>query len=152
MATATDSTTAEKGAKKGGNSKLLIIIGAILLLVIGGGGTYFFLGGESAPVEPEPPGPGVMVPMEAMTLSLADRHYLKVGISVELVDTDGIDEASFEPSKASELIIDTFSNLEVTTLQSDDMRKKLAKDLLKGIQEAYPDTVYDIYLTQFVVQ
>lgn len=141
---------AATGNAKGGRKKMLIIMVAIVLAIVAGGaGTYFVFLAE--PAEPAPPGPGDMVPMAPQTLSLAEGHYVKVGVSIELIEGQAT-AGGFDTSKAAELIIDTFSNHEMETLRDNEMRKTLSADLLKGVQKAYPDQVYDLYLTEFVLQ
>lgn len=141
---------ADAAPRKRGKLKLLAIALAIVLAVAAGGaGTYFLFLAE--PAEPEPPGPGEMVPMAPQTLSLVGGHYVKVGVSLELVDGAAI-AAEFDTSKAAELVIDTFSNREIESLRSNETRKRLSTELLEGVRTAYPDQIYSLYLTEFVLQ
>lgn len=137
-------------AKKGMSKLLLIIIGAVVMAAVGGVGYFMFIK-EPGPVPP--PEPGVMVQMDPMTLTLADQHFLKIQIAIQLVDGVEIPEGGgFETVKASQLLIDTFSNLPMEQLTTDKVRKDLTADLLTGLKKAYPEEVYDVFLTQFVIQ
>lgn len=130
-------------------SMLTIVLAGIVLLGAGAAGTYFLFLKEPGP--PPPPEPGAMVQMEPMTISLANKHFLKVQIAIELVQGEA-DPATFETIKASQLVIDTFSNLEREELTSNAARKDLTAQLLTGLQDTYPKEVYAVYLTQFVIQ
>lgn len=135
-------------AKKGMNKLVLIAIVAVVMLALGAGGYFLFLKGPSTPPAPKP---GAMVQMDAQTLTLTEGHFLKVQIAIQLVDGVAAPE-TFVTVQAAQLIIDTFSNLSVDELTTNAARKDLTATLLKGLQQAYPGEVYDVYLTQFVIQ
>ncbi len=137
--------------KKGGKKKLIIIIvAAVLLLGGGGGGAYMLLMGGSSEAEAEPaPEPGAVVSLDPVTINLADSHYLKVGIALQATAT-----AHEEPdgSKALNLAIDQYTNVEVAELQTAEGRAKLKEELTEKIKEAYEHEVMAIYYTTFVTQ
>src|SRR5947208_11442496 len=105
-------------APKKKSKKLLIIIGAAVLLLGGGGaGAYFaFLGKPSKPALPEP---GKVVPLDAVTMNLAEGHFLKLKISLQATA-----KAAELPdgSKALDIAIDQFSNRSVAELSSNEAR------------------------------
>lgn len=140
---------AEEEPKSGGKKMLIIILLAVLLGAGVAGGAYFMFIKEPGP--PPPPAPGEYVQLEHQTLTLADRHYLKVQIAVQLIAGKGTAE-TFQTAPAAQLLIDTFSNLSVNELTSTAAREELRGELLKGLQTEYPDQVYDVLLTQFVIQ
>jgi flagellar FliL protein len=125
------------------SKKLLIAVVAVLGL---GGGGYTFL----KPTPVVPPSGGTVVPLDATTLNLAEGHYLKIAVAVQLLKTASATD--FETSHAAELVIDEFSNLTVASLSTNDARKKLTAELLTKIKKAYPEEVYDIFVTMFVMQ
>jgi flagellar FliL protein len=139
----------ESGEQKKGMSKLVLIVAGVVIAAAIGGGVYFLFLKKPGP--PPPPQPGAMVQMDAQTLTLKNGHFLKVQIAIQLVDGQA-DATTFETVKAAQLTIDTFSNLAVDELTSNAARKGLTATLLKGLQQAYPKEVYDVYLTQFVIQ
>lgn len=124
----------------------LIALLAVLVLGLGAGG-YLML----RPTAAKPPTGGDVVVMDPMTLSLAQGHYLKVQVAIQLV-AGAASAGTFETSHAAELVIDTFSNRTVDSLADNAARKRLAGTLLADIQHAYPKEVFDLYLTQFVLQ
>jgi len=141
--------TPDAAEKKGGARKVILIALIAILAAAGGvAGTYFLFLKEPGP--PPPPEPGVMVQMEAMTVTLAEGHFLKIQTAIQLVE--GTPAETFETIKASQLIIDTFSNLDMDELTTNAARKDLTAQLLTGLKQAYPEEVYDVYLTQFVIQ
>lgn len=138
---------AKAGKKKGGVLKSKkALLSVVLVLAAGGGGYTFF-----APHKPVPPTGGDVVAMDATTLNLADGHYLKIAVAIQLVKGKA-SSTSFASSHAAELTIDEFSNRTVDALSSNAARKKLTADLLAKVQAAYPGEVYDVFLTQFVTQ
>ena len=102
-------------------------------------------------VNPPPPEPGAMVQMDAQTLTLTEGHFLKVQIAIQLVAGKATPE-TFVTVQAAQLLIDTFSNLSVDELTTNAARKDLTAQLLIGLKKAYPGEVYDVFLTQFVIQ
>jgi flagellar FliL protein len=134
----------KKKGKKGKKKKLMI--GVVGLLVVAGAGYQFM-----APKKTPPPAPGEVVAMDATTLNLADGHYLKLAVAIELVKGKA-GAADFNTSHAAELVIDEFSNRGVVSLSSNTARGAAAADLEKKIKKAYPGKVFDIFITQFVTQ
>lgn len=134
--------------KKGMSKLILIVIVAVVMAAIGGVGYFMFM---KEPGPPPPPEPGAMVQMEAQTITLAEGHFLKIQIAVQLVEGKATAE-TFETVQTAQLLIDTFSNLSVDELTSNAARKDLTAQLLKGLQKAYPEEVYGVFLTQFVIQ
>lgn len=143
-----DETEAAPGKKSG--MKLIIIVLVAVLVSLGGAfGAYVMFLKE--PGEPPAPVGGAMVQMDAMTVTLAQGHFLKIQIAIQLVEGAGTPE-DFETIQASQLIIDTFSNREMDELTTNAARKDLIAQLLTSLQKAYPEEVFDIYLTQYVIQ
>ncbi len=149
-----DSAPAEEPAAKKTpllRSKKFVIAVVVALAV--GGGAYKTL----APKKAGPPQPGQVVAMDATTLNLADGHYLKIAVAIQLVKGaggggKGSAGGEFSTSHAAELVIDEFSNLSVESLASNAARQKHTAHLLAQIQKAYEGEVFDIFLTQFVMQ
>jgi len=134
------------GAPTGRRRTRLIAAVVVVVIALGAGG-YLLL----RPTSAKAPTGGDVVVMDPMTLSLAQGHYLKIQIAVQLVE-GGSTASTFETSHAAELVIDTFSNRSVDSLADNAARKHLADQLLNDIQHAYPGEVFDLYLTQFVLQ
>lgn len=146
----------EAGAKagKGGSKKLLIIIVAAVVLLVGGGvGAYvMFAAGSGSDKKPEPIPSGV-VAAEAITVNLADGHYLKIAIALQMT-TEAAE--AVDASKALDLVISEFSNLETAELSTNKQREALKKELTEKIVKAYTEEgkepVMAVYFTEFVIQ
>lgn len=145
------SSTEGGGAKpKKSKKMLLVIIGMVVALVGGGAGGYFLFAPSSE--KKEEPKPGIVAPLDAVTINLADGHYLKLGIALQVAE--GTEEAP-DGSHALDIAIELFSNLEIAELASDEERKRLKKELLEKIEKAYKKAeieIIDVYFTQFVMQ
>lgn len=156
MATATDTKKkpakdakgASDGEKKGLSKVVLIAIVVVVMAALGGGAYFMFL---KKPGPPPAPQAGEMVQLDAQTLTLANGHFLKVQVAVQLVEGKAA-AATFETVKAAQDIIDTFSNRQVDELTTNAARKDLTDQLLKTVQKDYPDEVFAVFLTQFVIQ
>ncbi|MFC3689506.1 flagellar basal body-associated FliL family protein [Aquipuribacter hungaricus] len=151
----------EDAPAKGGKKKK--IIGAVVLLVAllaAGAGAYFmFMGGggeeaaaeeAAAEVEYEP---GLVVPLEPITINLADGRYLQVGIALqEAVAEGGGEHAETDGSQALDILIHKLSGKPMAELASVEQRDAVKAELVEEIKHAYHDHVYDIYFTSFVMQ
>jgi flagellar protein FliL len=134
-------------APKKSKKKLIIIIVALVIAVAGGGaGGYMMF----APAGPKAaPKPGIVVPLEAITINLAEGHFLKLRIALQA--TSAVAEA-LDGSKALDIAINLFSNRSVAELSSNEMRNRMKKELLDKLEKAYEEEVMDVYLTEFVMQ
>ena len=144
---------ADGGKGKGGKSpsakffkskKFLIAVVGVLVI---GGGAYKF----AMPHKAAPPAGGDVVPIDAMTVNLAGGHFLKVAAGVQLVKGKA-SATDFNVSQAAQALIDEFSNRTVQSLSTNAEREKLRKDLVANVKKAYPEEVFDVFLTQFVYQ
>lgn len=139
------------GAKaKGGKAKLFkskkFLIAVVGVLVLGGGAYKFAMPHKAAP-----PVGGDVVPIDAMTVNLSGGHFLKVAAGVQLVKGKAT-ATDFNVSQAAQALIDEFSNRTVQSLSTNANREKLRKDLVTNVKKAYPEEVFDVFLTQFVYQ
>ncbi|GGS86669.1 hypothetical protein GCM10010156_51510 [Planobispora rosea] len=155
MATATLKAAPDAGEADGGKKKskmkLFIIAGAVLVLA-GAAAAYFLLfagGGEDAAAEEPKPEPGAVAALEAITINLADGHFLKLKLALQA--TAEVHEAP-DGSKALDLAIDHFSNRPVDELSSDKARNLAKQELLEKVEKAYEGQIMDIYFTEFVMQ
>ncbi|WP_432978741.1 flagellar basal body-associated FliL family protein [Dactylosporangium sp. CA-233914] len=150
---AKDDKTTEPTPTKGGKKKLIMIIAIALIALIGGGaGGYMIFAPKKATAEPKPT-PGVVSVLDAITINLADGHYLKLKMTLQATT-----EAAEPPdgSKALDIAIELFSNQSPDTLLSTDGREKAKQDLVAKVVTAYTvdkkKEVMDIYFTTFVIQ
>lgn len=134
--------TADAGAK-GGKKKLLIII--VLVLALGGGGGWFFFLKPSGPTEPVP---GEVMTMEPIQINLADGHYLRIGIALQL----SAEAHEADGSKALDATIALFSGVDQAELIKAKQRDELKKELEKELEHVYHGDVLEVFFTEFVTQ
>lgn len=139
-------------APKKSNKMLIIIIAAVVLLG-GGGGAFFMLkGGSKAEAAPKK---GIVTAIDsAITINLADGHYLKLGFSLQQTADSGSE--AVDTSEALNLAIDEYTGKTVADLTTDKGREEAKADFLKQVIKAYTvdkkQEVMDIYFTSFVTQ
>ena len=146
---AKDTATANGAEAPKKSKKMLIIIVLAVVLLGGGGAGAYFMFFKSSGEEVTAPEPGVVVPLEAITVNLDDGHFLKVSIALQVAA-----DAAHEPdgSQALDLLITQFSNRSVAELSTNEAREEMKKELVEKIKKAFHDEVYDIYFTEFVMQ
>jgi len=139
-------------APKKSKKMLMIIVIAVVVLAGGGAGAFFMMsGGDEAEAAPKK---GVVTAIDdALTINLADSHYLKIGFALQ--QTADAAEA-VDPSEAIELTIDEYTGKTVAELSTEKGRETIKEELLAKIVKAYTveDTkeVMGIYYTSFVTQ
>jgi len=135
-------TTAEDEKPPKGKKKLLVI--GLVLVVAAAAGWWFFLR-PTAPAEPEP---GEVMTMEPIQVNLADGHYLRIGIALQLT----ADAHEADGSKALDATIDLFSGVEPAELVKAGQRQELKHQLEEKLREDYEGDVMEVYFTEFVTQ
>lgn len=148
MSTATLDRPAAKAdgtepAAKGGKKKKLIVI-ALALVVAGAAGWWFFL----KPSPPKEPEPGEVMTMEPIQINLADGHYLRIGVALQL----SAEAHEADGSKALDATIGLFSGLEKEELVKAGQREELKHELEEKLHEHYHGDVLEVYFTEFVTQ
>lgn len=139
---------AEKKPKR--SKKLLVVVLAAVLVLGGGAGYWFFLRPTSGTPKAHPtPVPGEVLTVDAISINLADGHYLRLGMGLQL--TKGTKTAP-NPSQALDLAITEFSGRSVAEVSDPATRTKLKAELLTSLEKAYKGEVMDVYLTNFVTQ
>jgi flagellar protein FliL len=134
---------AEGEEKKGGKLKKLIII-VVAVLVIAGAVYWFFL----KPAGPTPPPePGEILTLESTQINLADDHYLRLGLALQLTTT--AHEA--DGSMALDAAIHIFSGKPMAAVEGHK-REKLKDELQKELDHLYHGDVMGVYFTEFVTQ
>ncbi|MEV0562428.1 flagellar basal body-associated FliL family protein [Dactylosporangium sp. NPDC050588] len=147
-----DKAATEEAPKKGGKKKLIMILAIVLVALAGGGaGGYFMFAPKKA--EAEVLVAGVVVPLDAITINLADGHYLKLKMTLQA--TDKAAEAP-DGSKALDAAISLFSNMDSKELLTNDGREKYKTQLKALVVKAYTvkkeKEIMDVYYTTFVIQ
>lgn len=152
---AKDDEKDEEKKKGGGKKKLLIIIVAAVVVLVGGGvGAYFAFFSSSGKEEAHPePTPSAVVVADSITVNLADGHYLKIAIALQTT-TDA--HEAVDTSKALDIVISQFSNLEVAELTTNKQREAEKAELTERVVKAYTEEEHEyvmaVYFTEFVIQ
>ena len=145
-----DTPAADAAAPKKSKKKLIIMLLAVVLLLGGGAGAYLMLGKKSGKAAAKPkPKPGAVIPLDAITVNLADGHYLKIHLALQATASAG---EKVDGSQALDLTVAEFSNHPMAEYSSEAGRDKAKAELLAAIEKAYDDQIMDIYFTEFVIQ
>jgi flagellar FliL protein len=148
----TDAAEAPKKSKK----LLMIIIIAVVVLGGGGAGAFFMLKSDKAEAKPAPVKGAVVAMDTAITINLADAHFLKLGFTLQLTEAAG--EETPDIAEAIDLAIDEYTGVKIAELETEKGRETRKEELLAKIEKAYlkegetESPVMDIYFTQFVTQ
>jgi flagellar protein FliL len=142
-------------APKKSKKKLMIIVIAAVVLLGGGGGAFFMMKGSSAKAAVKVPVKGVVVTMEtALTINLADGHYLKLAFTLQ--ETADAGAEAIDNSEAIDLAIAEYTGMDIAALEVEKGRDASKEALLKAIEKAYNEKgkqiIMDLYYTQFVTQ
>jgi flagellar FliL protein len=144
---------APEAAPKKSKKMLMIIVIAVVVLLGGGAGAFFMLKGGSK-AEAAPKKGAVAALDDALTVNLAEGHYLKFKFSLQQTADAGTEE--IDSSEAINLAIDEYTGMKVAELSTEKGREEVKDDLLKKIVKAYTEDgkkmVMDIYYTEFVTQ
>jgi len=144
----------EKQAGKAKKSKVKLIAIVLAVLLAGGAVAKFTVlappakAGAEAAKATKKPAKGPVIPMDDMTLNLANGAYLRLKISLQT--TKGTSE-ELDTAAAAQDVIDTFSNLNVAQLTGAPNRKKYQAVLLKKLQEDYPKQILEVPYQEFVM-
>lgn len=133
-------------APKKSRKKLMVII--LLVVALAAGAYFFVFAGDKADAGPQEPVPGVVQPVESMSLNLVDGHYLRLGLGLQLVE--GVEAVDASPAR--DAAISLFSGRSVKELSTAEGRAKLKVTLTKQLTELYEGEVIGVYLTDFVTQ
>jgi flagellar FliL protein len=138
--TTEDAATQE--SKPSRKKKILVIA---LALVVVAAAAWWFLLRSSGPQAPEP---GAIMPIDSTQINLADSHYLKIGIALQLTT----DASEVDGSKALDATIDLFSGRSLAQVSQPAQRRALKKRLTTELSHVYDGDVMGVYFTEFVTQ
>jgi flagellar FliL protein len=136
-------TTDTAEAEPGKGRKKLVVIG--LVLVVAAAAAWWFL---LRPSGPEEPVPGEVMALEPIQINLADGHYLRLGLALQL----SADAHEADGSKALDAAIDLFSGEDQAGLVKAGHRKDLKHELEETLHHDYHGDVLEVYFTEFVTQ
>ena len=150
-----DTKNAAETPKKSKKKLLMIIVIALVVLGGGGAGAFLMLTGDPAEAKEPAPVKGAVVTMDnALTINLAEGHYLKLGFALQATEEAG--EEEIDMSEAIDLAIDQYTGMEVAELETTKGREAAKAELLEKIEKVYnvedKHIIMGIYFTQFVTQ
>ncbi|MCG2802673.1 MAG: flagellar basal body-associated FliL family protein [Cellulomonas sp.] len=144
----------KKGGKGGSKKKLLLIVGPILVIAIAAA-VYFLVlapkSGAGTPAATPAPSPGVVLTIDPISVNLAEGHYLRIGLALQLTDKVGEKEKP-TPAKALDAAITLFSGHTVAEVSDPATRESFRAELEKSLEEIYEGEVMGVYFTNFVTQ
>lgn len=135
-------------------SRKLLVVVAVVVVLVAGAAAFLLLqrGGGEAAAEPAPE-PGEVLAIEPISLNLADGHYLRFGMTLQLTaEAGGGGHGTVDGSKAVDLAIALYSGRPLAEVAGAEGRVALKAELLHQLQEAYHGEVMDVYLTNYVTQ
>jgi flagellar FliL protein len=127
----------------------VLVLALVALVAAGAVAAWFFLRTPDAEAAPPPPEPGAVLQVDPVSLNLADGHYLRLGLGLQL--TADVEEAP-DPARALDLAIALFSGRPVQEVSDPATRDELKAQLAEQLREAYEGEVLDVYLTEYVTQ
>jgi flagellar FliL protein len=145
--------TPAEAPKKKSKKLLIIIIAAVVVLGGGGAGAFFMLSGSKASAAPAPV-KGIVTPLDdALTINLADGHYLKLNFSIQQTDKDAV---AVDTAEAKQIAIDLYTGKTVAELSTEKGRDAVKEEMVAEMVKAYTvdkvQEVMDVYYTAFVTQ
>jgi flagellar FliL protein len=146
MSTKEKTVDTDEAPVKGGKKKLIVIL--LVVLLAAGGGAYFFLFSGSA--KADAPVAGEVLKLDPIAVNLAGGGYLKVGVTLQLVEGVGGEGTAIDGSKAQDIVISTFSQAQPADVTG--ARDALKKALEQKIVAAYDGAVMGIYYSEYVTQ
>jgi flagellar FliL protein len=154
----TEATPAEAPKKHRNNLIPAVVVAAGLL----GAGYFMSQGGAKANAAPATAGAtptttvkennGEVDKITSVTINLADGHYVKLGLALQL--KEGIKATEFDPqsAKALDLAISTLGEHTMAQLTPPAGREAFKQELNQRVVTAYNGKVTEIYFTEFVMQ
>lgn len=135
---------AEATEEKQPRSKKKLLVIALVVLLLAGGAWWFL-----HPKGPSTPQPGQIMTLDSTQINLADGHYLKIGIALQLTTDAG---TQVDGSKALDDTIDMFSGRDLGFVSAAKHRRELKAELAKRLAKDYDGDVMGVYFTEFVTQ
>lgn len=156
---AAEAPEGDEVAEGGGKGKTKLLAGVAALALLGGGYVVTSGGGSSAdaagPVEEPAPVAGAVVPLDAITLNLADGRFLKVEIALQLVagaaPPAAGDVAGFAAPALDEAI-SLLGAMSYPELVAPGGRDAAKAALTERIAARYDGDVMGLYFTELVMQ
>ena len=141
-------SSAKKNKKKSRKKPAIIALVAVLAL---GGAGYYVLGAKHEPAAEAAPHKGAVLTIDPVSLNLAEGHYLRLGLALQLTKEAGTAEVP-DTAEALDLAIALFSGHSIAEVTDPATRASLKAQLVDELAKAYDGKVMDVYLTNYVTQ
>lgn len=132
----------------------LVVVVAVVVLALGAAAYFFLLApgddhAAEAEAAHEPVELGEVVQAESVSLNLADGHYLRLGIALQLTaEVHG----EVNTAQALDHAIALFSGRKIAEVTDPATRDHLKAELVHKLEKTYHGDVVDVYLTEYVTQ
>lgn len=140
---------AANGAGEEQKPKKLKLILIVAVALAAAGAAYFFLLAPKGTGGPAAPTPGATLKLDSMQINLAEGHYLRLGLALQLTTKAS---STFDGSAAQDAAISIYSGLDVGQADQSDQRTALKEKLLGQLEKLYPNQVMGVYYTEYVTQ
>lgn len=153
-----NTTTPETKADEAGAGKGKVLAAAAVLALLGGGYVVTSGGGSAdASEDAEDPEPvaGAVVPLEAITLNLADGRFLKLEMALQLVEGAAAPSAGDVAAFAAPALDEAISylgGLSYADLVAPGGRDAAKAQLSERVAPRYEGDVMGVYFTELVMQ
>lgn len=129
-------------------SKKLLIIVVVLVVAIAAAAYFLVFAPKDTEAAEPAPEPGAVLAVEAMSINLAQGHYLRLGLGLQLT-TEALE---VDAAKARDAAIALFSGRSVEEVSDPATRAMLKIELADELAELYDGEVMGVYLTDYVTQ
>ncbi|QDC23652.1 flagellar basal body-associated FliL family protein [Georgenia yuyongxinii] len=144
------SVTQQDQATRPRRGKGVLVSLAVVIVVLVAAAAFLLRPWESeAAAAPEQVELGLVVPVEPISINLADGHYLRLGFSIQLTK-DATTE--LQVARALDLAIGVFSGKPLAEINDPALREELKTELVRQLSETFDGEVVDVYLTDYVTQ
>lgn len=143
-----------KGSPKGADNaeegkprkRLRLVLVAVVAMAAAGAAYFFLLAPQGGTAAPQP---GATLKLESMQINLAEGHYLRLGLALQLTTKAS---ATFDGSAAQDAAIGLYSGLDVGQADQAQERTVLKEKLLGQLEKVYPGEIMGVYYTEYVTQ
>ncbi|GAA1647992.1 flagellar basal body-associated FliL family protein [Georgenia ruanii] len=140
-------THAEEGPPR--RRRGLVVLVVLVVVLAAAAAAYVLRPWESDAAAPEKaPELGLVVPVDPISVNLADGHYLRLGFSIQLKKGATKD---LQVARALDIAIATYSGKDVAEVNDPARREELKAELLTQLSATFKEVV-DVYLTDYVTQ
>lgn len=144
--TATGSGKGDAEEKQPKKKRRLVLV-AVILAAAAAAAYFLVLAPQGAGTAA--PTPGATLKLDSMQINLAEGHYLRLGLALQLTTKAS---STFDGSAAQDAAIGIYSGLDVGLADQAQQRTALKEKLLGQLEKLYPGQVMGVFYTEYVTQ